>query len=99
MPFCFPPQLSDFPQRLSSFPQRLSIFQEIRENLSTARSGETVRMYPFPPFDHSAILSAIPPFRPPFLHSAIPPFPPLFLLQLAEELVTPQPACLQHNDK
>jgi hypothetical protein len=33
-----------------------------------------VRMWPFPPFDHSAILSAIPPFRPPFRHSAIPPF-------------------------
>jgi hypothetical protein len=38
-PFCFPPPLSDFPQRLSNFPQWLSIFQEIQENLSTARSG------------------------------------------------------------
>jgi hypothetical protein len=28
-------------------------------------------MYPFLPFDHSAIVSAIPPFRPPFRHSAI----------------------------
>ncbi len=36
-----PPQLSDFLQRLSNFSHRLSIFQEIRENLSTARSGET----------------------------------------------------------
>jgi hypothetical protein len=70
-PFRFPPQLSNFPQRLSNFPRRLSIFQEIRENLSMARSGETVRMYPFLPFDHSAILSAIPPFRLPFRHSAI----------------------------
>jgi hypothetical protein len=31
-------------------------------------------MWPFPPFYHSAILSAIPPFRPPFRRSAIPPF-------------------------
>ncbi len=31
-------------------------------------------MWPFLPFDHSAILSAIPPFHPPFRHSAIPPF-------------------------
>ncbi len=67
-----------------------------------------VRMYPFLPFCHSAILSAIPPFRPPFRHSAILPFPPLFLLWLAEELVTAKPACLHlqflsvynsHNDK
>jgi hypothetical protein len=29
-------------------------------------------MYPFLPFEHSAILSAIPPFRPPFRNSAIP---------------------------
>ncbi len=38
MAFRFLQRLSEFLQRFSDFPQRLSAFQEIRENLFTARS-------------------------------------------------------------
>ncbi len=104
-----------FPQRLSafrhSFPIFLSGFPIFLDGFPFSKKSEKIYLWPvlgkqyvcihschltilpfFLPFRHSVCHSAIPPF-------AIPPFPPLFLLRLAEELVTPQPACLQHNDK